>query len=434
MRALALFLTALSFILSFPSIPARAENTGDGLHLVHCTDLHYLTPALTDHGPFFRSFISASDGKVMLYSEEITQAFVEEMLERHPDAVVLTGDLTYNGERESHLDLVKKLTLLTDSGIPVCVLPGNHDLDCPSAILFQGDSYLRVPSVDAQEFARLYAPFGYRDALSRDSASLSYVYALREKLWLLLLDVNAVPTPGTLPAETLAWVREQLQAARSAGVRVLSFSHQTLLSHHELFQTGYVIPNGDALTDLYREWNVSCNFCGHMHCQHLAFLPAPQETGSVLSLSGEERTVSFTEAVTGALCVQEIAYADLLVAPGTLTYAVHPLDINAWCQRHGASDENLLSLDQYARDFFLSASSKGAEAAFEGLAQAKALSAYLRQMNLLFFRGRMDLLERRPDLEALLDAPGNRTAYYMKTLLASPEDHTRFRLVLPSLP
>ena len=49
------------------------------------------------------------------------------MLELSPNAVVVTGDLKYNGEKKSHEELKEKLSVLEKNGIKVFVLMGNHD-------------------------------------------------------------------------------------------------------------------------------------------------------------------------------------------------------------------------------------------------------------------------------------------------------------------
>ena len=50
----------------------------------------------------------------MLYQQEILEAFVADMLELAPDAILLAGDLTYNGERRSHEDLVELLMAIEE--------------------------------------------------------------------------------------------------------------------------------------------------------------------------------------------------------------------------------------------------------------------------------------------------------------------------------
>ena len=113
--------------------------------------------------------IENADGKAMKYIEELTEAFVSQIIESGPDALILSGDLSFNGERESHLMLAEKLRRVEDAGIPVLVIPGNHDLDSSKAAAFIGDGYSRVDSVNMREFEEIYADLGFNQALSRTS-------------------------------------------------------------------------------------------------------------------------------------------------------------------------------------------------------------------------------------------------------------------------
>lgn len=238
--------------------------------LAVATDLHYISPELTDGGEYFAEVVKNGDGKAMPYCEEITDAFVAQIIERKPDALILTGDLTFNGARASHEALAAKLALIEEGGIPVLVIPGNHDLNNPLAASFQGDSHRVVESVSARQFADIYDDFGYREALGRDKASLSYVYDLSPGLRVLMVDVNTKDSPGVLADETLRWVKRQLKAAREEGVRVLAASHQNLMMHNPFFSNGYVMGNAEKLRDLYAEYGVLCNLSGHIHFQHIA--------------------------------------------------------------------------------------------------------------------------------------------------------------------
>ena len=62
------------------------------------SDIHYLTPALTDDGPSFQAAVEADDGKLTGYTPQLLEAFIDEVIELHPDALVLGGDVTFNGE------------------------------------------------------------------------------------------------------------------------------------------------------------------------------------------------------------------------------------------------------------------------------------------------------------------------------------------------
>lgn len=195
-------------------------------------DLHALAPELTDSGAYFTSVVAHADGKVTQYSEELTEAFLEQILADAPDALILPGDLTLNGERLSHAHLAEKLRRLRDAGISVLVIPGNHDLENPTAAAFRGAGFAPVESVTAADFAEIYASCGFADALARDDASLSYVAALSPGLRVLMLDVNTAEAPGAVTDATLAWAERQLEDAARGGAGVLAVSHQNLLQHN----------------------------------------------------------------------------------------------------------------------------------------------------------------------------------------------------------
>ena len=46
--------------------------------------------------------MAESDGKMVDYLPQLLDAFIDEMIEARPDAFLLTGDITMNGERVNH--------------------------------------------------------------------------------------------------------------------------------------------------------------------------------------------------------------------------------------------------------------------------------------------------------------------------------------------
>ena len=232
--------------------------------LFTATDLHYIAPTLTDNGALFTDLIEQGDGKAMAYSDALIEAFIAQVIAEKPDALILSGDLTFNGARESHEALSLRLARIRDAGIPVFVLPGNHDLNSSSAARFEGDGYTRVDGVTAGEFAALYHAFGFDGALSRDADSLSYVAALSDDLRLLMLDVNTSAAPNAVLKGTLSWARRQLMQAQADGCRIIAVSHQNLIDHSGLLSSGFTIRNADALRRLYAVSPVLCNLSGHI--------------------------------------------------------------------------------------------------------------------------------------------------------------------------
>ncbi|MEY8356007.1 metallophosphoesterase [Lachnospiraceae bacterium 54-53] len=317
----------------------NSERTDGGqnkkaLSIVFASDLHYLSPAMTDYGEHFMEIIRRADGKMTHYTPEIIQAFVAQVLEASPDYVVLSGDLTLNGDEQSHKDLAALLELLNEAGIGVYVLPGNHDVD-GTAYRFSGDDVLPIEGTSSQDFVQIYESLGYIQALSKDDASLSYTAKLTEDLWLLMLDVNANREKGFIPQQTLSWVKEQLQQAHESGAAIIGVSHQNLLAHSSLFQYGFQILGADDLLTLYKEYGVNLHFSGHMHLQHIM------------------QTEGVTDIATSCMAVTPNQYGVLEIASNnSMSYKTIPVDVPAWAVKNEKSDENLLHFSEYAADFF----------------------------------------------------------------------------------
>lgn len=171
------------------TFPAES-NVSSELHLYVATDLHYLSPSLHDNGEAFHTYIKSGDSKLLHYSEQLTDAWIAQVIHAQPKAVILSGDLTNNGEKISHRELASKLNQIEDAGIEVYVIPGNHDILNPWARSFKGDKQYVADYITSKEFVSIYKKFGYDKALSIDNNSLSYVAKVSNELWLLMLDTS----------------------------------------------------------------------------------------------------------------------------------------------------------------------------------------------------------------------------------------------------
>lgn len=91
-----------------PSLEVEEEDTFNP-EIILATDVHYFAKELTDFGQAYQTMAEQGDGKLALYVWEITDAFLDEMVERKPQTLILSGDLTLEGERGSHEALASKL-------------------------------------------------------------------------------------------------------------------------------------------------------------------------------------------------------------------------------------------------------------------------------------------------------------------------------------
>lgn len=401
-------------ILFFLLVPALALGE-PGAVLFTATDLHYIAPTLTDNGAFFTQLIEQADGKVMAYSDALAEAFVAQVAAEKPDALILSGDLTFNGARESHEALAEKLSRIQSAGIPVFVLPGNHDLNSRNAARFEGYGYTRVDGVTADEFASIYHAFGFDGALSRDAASLSYIAELSEGLRLLMLDVNTTASPNAVSEDTLLWARRQLAQAQADGCRVVAVSHQNLVDHSGLIASGFTIRNADALRRLYAASPVLCNLSGHIHVQH---------TGQTDS--------GLWDIATSSLAVSPNQYGVLTLTTDELTYRTESVRVSDWAASQRLSDPNLLDFAAYSADFFRGCSVRQALAAIAGDDAPDALADYFAAANAAYFAGRMDAFARDDALERRWQAQTGFLAVYLADILKeAPRNHCALTIPLP---
>lgn len=400
--------TFLLGMLASMTLPLPALSEQKDLTLVLATDLHYISPELTDNGPYFTRMVENADGKVMTKIEPLTEAFVEEMIAMKPDALILSGDLTFNGAKQSHEDLGKKLLRIREAGVAVYALPGNHDLNMRIAARFEGDGHELVSSVTADEFADLYRDLGYSAAIARDAHSLSYAAQLRPGLRLLMIDVNTPEAPGALTGDMLAFARAQLESAKAAGDRVIAVTHQNLLQHNVLFSNGFVIENREPLLALYEGAGVLLNLSGHMHAQHIAASPN-----------------GLVEIATSALCVSPNQYGVITVRGGSLSYRTQTVGVSDYAKAASLTDPDLVDFPTFSDAFFKLTTIRQAQAIFGDSDDGKALADYLAAVNACYFSGRMDLC---PVDEALLDRWMEQGAFfssYLRSIFAEPAaDHT----------
>ncbi|MGN0779928.1 MAG: metallophosphoesterase [Aristaeellaceae bacterium] len=391
------------------ALPALCED----VQLMVATDLHYLAPELTDHGPYFHQKTDNSDGKVMLYIEELLEAFVWQVTQRKPDALILSGDLTFNGEKLSHEALAEKLTRIEQAGIPVLVIPGNHDLNNGSAIRYAGEGYERVDSVTMEDFRAIYHPFGYEEAMAQDADSLSYVVQMGEGMRLLMVDANSSYPRGEVKAGTLVWVEEQLAQAKQDGQRVIAVSHQNLHPHNDMNAGGYILDNAYALVKLYHDAPVLCNLSGHIHVQHM-----------------RRDRASLWDIATSSLAVAPNQYGVLTLTADELTYRTEPLDVSAWAVQQGLTDPNLLTFAAYAEDYFKTNARRQARGAVVDDEQPEELVESFAAINAAYFAGQMDQCPVPEDIVARWQQQPAMTRDYINSML---EDMARSQceLTLP---
>ena len=331
----------------FPGLwsPPEAEEPYRPPRLALATDLHYQSALAGDGAEAFRRFVESSDGKVIQYLPELLEAFLDEVIEMKPSALVLSGDITMNGEKMNHEELAARLKRVQDAGIQVLVIPGNHDINNLNAAVYYGGEKEAAPSIDRDGFSHIYHEYGYDQALSRDDSSLSYVYALDDKNWLLMLD-SAQYEPenlveGRLKDSTMAWADEQLARAREEGVFVIPIAHHNLLAQSRMYTTQCAMDNNDQVIALLQKYNLPLFFSGHLHVQRIR--KHKDEPGV------PDTAYGIQEIVTDSLSIPPCQYAEVIwEEDGGISYATRSVDVSAWAGRSGSGNPDLLDFEEWS--------------------------------------------------------------------------------------
>lgn len=316
--------------------------------VILATDLHYQSAQADDGGAAFQKFVESCDGKVVEYLPQLLEAFMDQVIEAAPTALVFSGDITMNGEKLNHEELAQKLERVQDAGIQVLIIPGNHDINNTNAAVYFGDEKASTDSVTPEEFYQIYRQYGYDQAFSRDSASLSYAYALDEKNWLIMLDsaqydpVNLVE--GRIREETLEWMDDLLAQAQEQGIFVIPIAHHNLLNQSRMYTTQCTMENNQQVVDLLQKYRLPLFFSGHLHVQRIRRYKS--EPGVPDSAYGIE------EIVTDALSIPPCQYGMLTwKEDGSVEYATQSVDVSSWARKTGQTNPDLLNFEDWSREY-----------------------------------------------------------------------------------
>jgi len=269
------------------------------VELMFATDLHMISPTLTENGELFMQALKNGDGKITHEAEAVADALFRKAVEVQPDYLILAGDNTFNGATESHELLIEKLRVLESQGVDVLLIPGNHDVESRAAINFGAEGAEYAAALSSQEFMELYADFGPDLAMSKDESTFSYMVQTASDLRILMLDTNCYGT-GTVKDSTLVWLETQLKQAKKDKAPVMAVMHQNLYAHSSLLSFGYQLYNAQKLQELFERYGVKVCFSGHIHLQSI-------QKGSV------------TEVVTSSMTMAPVQY-------GVISYKVGKLD------------------------------------------------------------------------------------------------------------
>jgi acid phosphatase type 7 len=272
--------TLLILVQIFTLLFAFGQN--NPVKICSASDLHFMDPSLLkSNGVAFQTYL-AQDRKLIAESKAITAELVKQIKQEKPDIFIISGDLTKDGEKISHITLAKYLDSIEMNGVTkVYVVPGNHDVNNVHAYSYDGASKTRVDSISPADFKSIYNNFGYAEAASTDPNSLSYLAKPQSKLWILGIDVceydsNMVKhepvTAGRFKPETYKWVLARLAEAKTAGATVIGIMHHGITEHYtgqSIAFPEYVVAGWDTISKNLANAGLKIMFTGHYHANDI---------------------------------------------------------------------------------------------------------------------------------------------------------------------
>jgi predicted MPP superfamily phosphohydrolase len=242
------------------------------------TDIHFLDKQLAGEGDALSAYEQAT-GRNITDLHAVLDAVLDDLHRESPDLLLVAGDIANHGEKQSHLGFIGKLRPLQNHGTRILVIPGNHDINIPNAKAYRGGKAVPAETISKEEFAELYASFGYSDALKRDGASLSYLAEISESVWLLCFDTNRYAehtttsiSGGRILPETMNWALDILNEAKEKGITVLGMMHHGLVEHmpsQAAFFPQSLINEWEKNAGILADAGLKVVFTGHFHANDI---------------------------------------------------------------------------------------------------------------------------------------------------------------------
>lgn len=327
----------LSIVMVITMLPVYNTNANDEVKKVRLsilTDTHYYADIPDDPGAAeFLDYLEASEMRLIRESDAILNAALSKVYATSPDAVLICGDVSSSGEYENCVAFADKMTaakanLPEDTGI--YVIPGNHDMNNSSAVIYNGTAFERAKRVTADDFREIFNDFGYSSAYSvyraepgadvKNYGGLSYAVEIADGITLIALDTvkysndtdalfdQAHLTSGEISDDLLNWAVDEAKKAKEKGNLVIGMSHHGIMPHYDTSNSlaasiskNFVIDNWESTAATLADAGFAAFFTGHDHSNDIAKYVSPNgntiydiETSSLVEYPCSFRTVDIT--------------------------------------------------------------------------------------------------------------------------------------------
>lgn len=335
----------LAVALAFGAVPVGnfvqsviAESNETTLKIAAISDAHYYPISYVSDCADYTTYVNG-DPKLLEESGGILDSASQMVIADKPDVLLVSGDLTKDGEVKGHEEFAAKLQKIKEAcpDTQIYVINGNHDINNTDAWTFASGQKVSVDSATPEKFSEIYEGFGY-NAERRDTdkikyyvnseehpdgrvvGGLSYAAQINESFVVLALDSGMYSvdsgngydhdehiTGGKIDSHLMKWATGIIEDARKEGKTVIGLMHHGLVPHftgeEDLFSE-YVVTDWENAATQLADAGLRYIFTGHMHANDVAEYTTVKgnhitdvETGSLVSCGSPVRSVELTKNV-----------------------------------------------------------------------------------------------------------------------------------------
>ena len=245
-----------------------------------------------------------ADSKIMMdYSKPVFDKLCSQIITDKPDLLLIVGDMTKDGEIESHEYVINKLTEIESAGIPVFVIPGNHDRGWQqNAKIYRNNIAEDTKYTSMSRFSNYYKDFGYGEGSELHGTTLTYATEIWPGLTLIGIDSGQT---ATVDEDAVTWACAKAKEAKDKGQQVIAMMHHALLPHiyaQELIHVNSVVSNNEEIRDRLMAAGVKVMLTGHYHISDITRYTNLQGqeiydvcTGSPIAYPCDYRVLTFND-------------------------------------------------------------------------------------------------------------------------------------------
>lgn len=274
------------------------------LTLTVLTDIHHYSKNLGISGKAYEIANAKSQIFLAQAGEVLSEAFEQIADDTRSDIVIISGDITSNGDFDSHNEIISMLRDLKSRGKRVYVITATHDFrNSGEAPSYEGDNRIAIPAATRDMLFDMYREFGPDEAISVHRESMSYIVQLCDgyRLFALNDDSNRNGKSG-FSDECFEWITENAKKAREENQFIIAMTHHPLIAPSPIYE---IIGKGDMLGD-YKErieqladLGIQFIFTGHTHIPNVSLYQSKRGnviydicTGSTIGYPGSIRVAT----------------------------------------------------------------------------------------------------------------------------------------------